>query len=475
MLQALADASQGPLPPRALAPSLALTRLSLSCVPFTAEIAVAISQAAPRLASLTIYDNLNGYWDLVAAVPGLSRLLTACSSSLTSLNLKCEMCGFPQPLANAFRACTRLTHITCKMDIGDCRPLEGYPLLTRTLAAMSHLRSLHLSMSIEPRPAGERRAVAAALGSLTQISHLKLVGFRHCGGNDLLRRVLHPLRHTLTSLHVDMAEVNGSTLRLLSSDYSRLTRLTLESDELHLVRRPPTRGGRQTGRGAAGGRGGGSGLGRQPLPPSLEALRLKAPRPCPLEPRTLLALRLPPSLRQLTITGLVACPGALPDCYPHYQQQQQEGAGAAGAASTSNGHGSNGAGRTAEAAAPTARAAAQKPRAASRRGGRGGGGALAPAPSACPGFDELLAAVRLMYGRYDTSKHLDLFYNWHPWPCSWPAAGDGHVRLFGALRPLGLRQLTLGKCVLQRRDLEVLADSLPQLEVRLFGSLAPKV
>ncbi len=97
----------------------------------------------------------------------------------------------------------------------------------------------------------------------------------------------------------------------------------------------------------------------------------------------------------------------------------------------------------------------------------GGGGAAAPpsAPSPCPGFDELLEAVALLHGRFDGSKGLTLQHEWEPSPMSWPTAGDGHVRLFAALRPLGLRRLELSRCVLEVGDVAALVEHLPELEV----------
>ncbi len=102
--------------------------------------------------------------------------------------------------------------------------------------------------------------------------------------------------------------------------------------------------------------------------------------------------------------------------------------------------------------------------------GQGGGGGAAAPPSAaspCPGFDELLEAVGLLYGRFDGSKGLTLQYEWEPSPISWPTAGDGHVRLFAALWPLGLRRLELSRCVLEVGDVAALVEHLPELEVGL--------
>ncbi len=104
-------------------------------------------------------------------------------------------------------------------------------------------------------------------------------------------------------------------------------------------------------------------------------------------------------------------------------------------------------------------------------GGAGGSallsaGAGTPPPSACPGFDDLLAAVGLLCGRGGVScDGLTLWHDWEPSPLTWPAAGDGHVRLFGALRPLRLRQLRLESCVLEVRDVMALVEQLPELEV----------
>ncbi len=401
-------------------------------------LARAISRAAPHLTTLTIRDDFGAYEDVRGATPGLSSLISASSSSLTSLNLKGQLCGFPLPLANALRACTRLTHITGRVITIEGWPCEAATDLTRTVAAMSHLRSLNLSA--ESLPKAEHRAVAAALGSMTQINRLKLVGFRHSGGNDLLGRVLQPLRHTLTSLHLELETVNGATLQLLARDYTHLTHLTLESDELHVVKKPVS-----FADGGGGGSDGGQPAPHQPLPPSLQVLRLKGNQPAPRDPRVLLALQLPPGLTQLTLTGLLACAYRPPKRLQQQLQAQQQRAVGAGRGGSSKKRGQQGRAKGAH-----AKASAE---------------AVASVPAPCPGFEELLAAVRLMHGRYDSTRNLDVLYNWHPWPCSWPAAGDGHVRLFGALQPLNLRVLTLMECVLQRGDVEALVDNLPQLEV----------
>ncbi len=98
------------------------------------------------------------------------------------------------------------------------------------------------------------------------------------------------------------------------------------------------------------------------------------------------------------------------------------------------------------------------------------GGVPAVPPSACPGFDELLQAVGLLYGRFDGSHNLYLSYEREPSPRSWPVeAGDGHVRLFAALRPLRLRRLVLMHCAVGLRDVAALAEQLPELQVRQWA------
>lgn len=57
-----------------------------------------------------------------------------------------------------------------------------------------------------------------------------------------------------------------------------------------------------------------------------------------------------------------------------------------------------------------------------------------------------------------------------PSPLTWPASGDGHVRLFGAMRPLRLRALVLGFAVLQLGDVMALVEQLPELQYLVLRS-----
>ncbi len=60
---------------------------------------------------------------------------------------------------------------------------------------------------------------------------------------------------------------------------------------------------------------------------------------------------------------------------------------------------------------------------------------------------------------------LQLWHDWAPSPLMWPVSGDGHVRLFAALRPLWLRALVLGFGVLELGDVMALVEQLTELEV----------
>ncbi len=112
---------------------------------------------------------------------------------------------------------------------------------------------------------------------------------------------------------------------------------------------------------------------------------------------------------------------------------------------------------------------------AAEAGGADGGAAALPStgagagalnPSACPGFDDLLAVVQLLHERGGADcDFLTLYHNWWPSPLTWPATGDGHVRLFAALRPLRLRSVNLKRCVLEVVDVVALVEQLPDLQV----------
>ncbi len=73
--------------------------------------------------------------------------------------------------------------------------------------------------------------------------------------------------------------------------------------------------------------------------------------------------------------------------------------------------------------------------------------------------------MALLYGRFDGGKGLALRHEWEPSPLTWPAAGDGHVRLLGALRPLRLRRLKLKGCAVGLANVAALTAQLPELEV----------
>ncbi len=100
--------------------------------------------------------------------------------------------------------------------------------------------------------------------------------------------------------------------------------------------------------------------------------------------------------------------------------------------------------------------------------GAGGHGRLQAPASPCPGFDDLLEAVQLLCERGGGGqRELTLWHDGSYYsPRAWPEAGNGHVRLFAALRPLRLRKLLIGNCcALGLEDVMALAEQLPEVEV----------
>lgn len=165
-----------------------------------------------------------------------------------------------------------------------------------------------------------------------------------------------------------------------------------------------------------------------PLPPALRELHLDLE----LKPQQLLELLPHPGLTRLTVAALHCS-----TFEGYYEEEEADNDGDGG-----GGHAVGG---------------------MATGGGEGGGAPASP----CPRFDELLEAVGLLAERSGGAcEGLTLRHDWEPSPRAWPlGAGDGHVRLFAALRPLGLRRLQLANSVLEFSDVMALVEQLPELEV----------
>ncbi len=414
-----------------------LPHLSLCNTPYTDALASAVHSAAPMLPSLDIASDLSSQDALAAATPGLCRLITTTGPSLTSLTFSSDLYSFPGPLAKAIEACTRLQHLQLSLEENllfdeDGEPseaeyqqeLQSMQHLSLAFSALPDLRSLELVRHNFVVPVG------FGLSSMTRLTCLDFNGLDLAPMQDVTALVLSPLRHLVRlTLHGD-GVVGEADCRLLAAQCSQLTCLTFDG-LLHLDLKGGGLGGRRRG--------------CVPLPAALRELHLNII----LQPCVLLALALPPGLTWLDAGSLHASCSAA--------EGYHGGAGAMGPAAGIHGHGK----------AATAAAAGA--------GGADGGAAALPSagagvgalkPSACPGFDDLLAVVQLLHersgGDYDD---LALYHDWEPSPLTWPAAGDGHVRLFAALRPLRLWSLWLQSCVLEVGDVVALVEQLPELQV----------
>ncbi len=417
--------TQRPPSLRLTVPHASLAHLSLCHVPYTAALASAIHSAAPHLSSLTIASDLSSQAALAAATPGLSRLITTCAPGLTSLTFGHDLHSVPQPLADAIAACTRLQHLQLSLaetswcdDDGVIRDAEqqqellSMQQLNRTFSALPALRSLAFERHNPAVPA------EVGMSCVTHLTNLRFNGLDLALMENLTANVLSPIRHLLSlTLHGDGA-IDEAGLRLLAAECSQLTCLAFERRACINFK-----GDGWTGRWRCS----------VPLPAALRELHINTR----VHPSDLLALQLPPGLTRLAVKDLIAsCSGARR--YP---------AGAAGPAAGDGGHAAAGA-----------------------AGGASGSGALQPSP--CPGFDDLLEAVRLLHERGGVDGGvLALRHAWEPSPLMWPAAGDGHVRLFAALRPLRLKGLVVDPCVLEVGDVLALVEQLTELEVRSMASL----
>ncbi len=428
-----------------------LTCLSVCDMAFTDALASAVHSAAPLLASLTIESDLSSQAALAAATPGLCRLITTCAPSLTSLTFSRNLPSVPQPVADAIAACTSLQHLQVCVCSHAWYP-DGYTsdrdsvLRVATVgAALSSLRSLNFQIfSMAEKEALEE--CLEPMGHATQLTSLCIDS--PIFTSRLLTHVLRPLRSSLVRLSLHGYNLEAADLRLLAAEYGQLTYFQFKSKSTGCV---PL--GLTLMDGARG---------SVPLPAALRELHLLG---FPWAPWDLLALQLPPGLTRLSIDAL-ACHKLAAEDYTTLDEEQEsldneeedpDGDGAAGGdvlgcgsgsdTSTDEQPGDGGAGEDASA-------------------GTGVGVLPVALPSACPGFNRLLEAVGLLCERGGGDcKGLTLQHDWEPSPRTWPAAGDGHVRLFAALRPLGLRRLELKNCVLEAGDVTALVEQLPELEV----------
>ncbi len=416
--------------------------------------------AAPTLSSLDIAADLSYHGDLQAATPGLCRLVSTCAPSLTSLTFSQSQCAIPQPLADAIAACTRLQHLQLSLDPEDDIPetnTSAWDSVFRVAKVVAELSSLR-SFDLDVLPLG--RALEPQLDPIrcaTQLTSLTLTS--PFSTTRLLTHTLLPLR-SLVRLSLHGPTLQLADMRVLAAMYGQLTYFEFRCLSLNNgVDLSPVDG-------AQGG---------VPLPAALRELRFGFGV---VAPRDLLALQLPPSLTRLSINTLDCCgvaTGVATGIDDHESSDNEEdldessddeldlvygaadGEGTLGEAAAGGGSSSGsdvseepGGGETLEDAHAVV-----------------GDGALPAAlPSPCPGFDRLLEAVALLQERSSGGcEELTLWHGWDPSPLAWPAAGDGHVRLFAALRPLGLRSLWLYDCVLELGDVVALTEQLPELEV----------
>ncbi len=411
---------------RARRPAPSLTHLSLCNIPYTDALASAVHAAAPHLSSLTIASDLSSQAALAAATPGLDRLITTCAPSLTSLTFSRPLHSFPWPLADAIAACTRLQHLQLSLAYTVEKDGELYgeayesefdsaERIAETASALPALRSFDFEQC------NPRIIVAYGLLGLTRLTSLRVNGLDRETMEYFVRNALRPLSNLVRlTLHGD-AQIDEDDLRLLAAGCGQLMSLTFE-DSFWL----------EIQGGAGQQQGGGRRRNCIPLPAALRELHLGFR----IEPWALLALQLPPGLTRLTAADLRAS---------FDDQRCNQVYGPAGRRDAAGGGHHVG---------PAV--------------GAGGHGGLQPLASPCPGFDDLLEAVQLLceHGgggqRELTLWHDGDYYS----PRAWPEAGNGHVRLFAALRPLRLRKLLIGNCcALGLEDVMALAEQLPEVEV----------
>ncbi len=369
-------------------------------MPYTTALASAIHSAAPHLSSLEIASDLCEPEPLAAATPGLCRLITTCGPSLTSLTFSRHLhYSIPQPLDHAIATCTRLQHLQlslidvcwCDEDGKVCEPeyqqeLQSMQHLDQAMSALPALRSLDFERHNLAVP------VEFGVSRLTHLTNLRFNGLDLALMENITALVLSPLSHLVRlTLHGD-DELCEADFRLLAAACSQLTCLAFDG-MVRLDLKGAGRGGRRWG--------------CVPLPVALRELHIHNG----VRPYALLALELPPGLTRLVADGLSAsCSTTV----------GYNGGAAAGApAARVDGHGSPAAGAG---GADGSSAAALPPTS---------GGTLQQ-PSPCPGFDDLLEAVRLLHERGGGEcEELTLWHDWDPSPLTWPVSGDGHVRRHG--------------------------------------------
>ncbi len=414
VLAAFAALHQPPAGPATTRPCL--THLSLCHVPYTDILASAVHAAAPNLSSLDIASDLSLIGSLAAATPGLCRLISTCAPYLTSLTFSNAQHDIPQPLAAAIATCTRLQHLQVVLYTGFQVPEDppgspepqpapkGSPVQPESAVRLAQaLHSLPTLCSLDIALYGDAgRLSLDALSTLTQLTILKM-DWTYDSTLQVhhLLPVLSPLRH-LSRLTLALQPGTPFQVHGLAATCPQLTCLC--------VRREGTMPGHVLGPRRRG---------TVPLPPALRELHLDLE----VKPRQLLELLLHPGLTRLTVAALHC---STPEGY-----YEDEGADSDGG------------------------------------GGGGGDGGGAPA-TPCPRFNELLEAVRLLceHSGGGACEGLTLRHEWEPSPRTWPLeAGDGHVRLFAALRPLRLRKLQLANSVLEFSDVMALVEQLPELEV----------
>lgn len=411
-------------------PAPSLTHLYLRDIPFTDVLASAVRSAAPHLASLDIeyYREVRGVREVV---PGLCNLLTTCASSLTSLTFDRRILAFvPQPLANAISACTRLQHLGIALaahyvpahyvpEDSDEEDADDPPSsmekqlavrLERMFNAMHALPSLRSLDLIIPGDLEQPSAVAAAIGSLTQLTSLKLAA-------ELSLPVVRPLRNLARLTYHPYGDAGARLADV--QPLSQLTYLVLDSKDKYS---PAADVDGCTG-----------------LPASLRELHLDC-HPTARQMQHL--LQLGPGLTRLSFGGIMipVNEGRTPPA---------AAAGGSGGAGASDGAGAGAAGEGVSSSGP----------------GSGISEEEGPGQADSGALDELLQAVGLLHGRWDGSKalHIQLADDGSPGGRSLYAR-DGYVQLFAALRPLRLRKLELLNCALELPDVLALVKELPWLE-----------
>ncbi len=371
---------------------------------------------------------------LKAATPGLCRLIDTCTPTLTSLTFSGFLSFVPQPLADAITTCTSLQHL----QVGIYPDPENFEegayeqdslfRVAELAAALPSLRSLDFALESSREALEEWLEPLSRATGLTSLTLKSPVSITH-----LLTHVLRPMRGSLVRLSLHGWSLCEKDLRVLAAEYGQLTYFefgSIQFDTLDLWLMDGARGS-------------------VPLPAALRELHFA----CGVEPWDLLALQLPHGLTRLSIDGLQCSSVAEEGDEP----PDEDGDGAAGGDVPVSGSGSE----TSVDEQPGDGAAGEDAGA-----GMGDGSLRASAPSPSTGFDRLLEAVAMLYGRFDGSKGLNLQYEWGASPITWPAAaGDRAVRLFAALRPLGLRVLRLYDWALDVERVAALVEQLPDLEV----------